>query len=270
MRRKRVNSSLPAGVRRLWVFFSACLFTLALLVAGCAPKKEIVRQPAIEPHTGPVTMEILKKSIGFRDIKTIKALTDVRVFKKGEPAGSFSGVFGYKAPDSLKTAFFGPFGLTVMEMLCTPEVLQVFIPSKNIIYEMLSPGLSFSSFMHDSRFRYVMEEEGEFYALSAYTDDDAAHGPVVKYLFDRTYLLNRRIIVYHSAEQAVMLSFENFNGIVPELTRLLFSNGTAMEMTFREPEFDTEIPDGFFSKIEHAENDVFPFQELLKRFAPSR
>jgi hypothetical protein len=57
---------------------------------------------------------------------------------------------------------------------------------------------------------------------------------------------------------------------VPELIRLSFSNGTAMEVTFREPEFDTEIPDGFFSRIEHADNDVLPFQELLRRFAPNR
>lgn len=259
----------PHGAEWFSVFFMICLFSLSSLLAGCAPKKEIIRQPAVEPYTGPVTIEVLKQSIGFRDIKTIKALTDVRVFKKGEPAGSFSGVFGFKAPDSLKTAFFGPFGLTVMEMLVTPEVLQVFIPSRNTIYEMPSPGLSFSSFVHDSRFRYVMQEEGDFYALSAYKAD-AADGPFVTYLFDRTYLLNRRIIVYRSAEQAVVLSFENFNGIVPELTRLSFINGTAMEVTFREPEFDTEIPDGFFSKIEHAENEVLPFQELLKRFAPSR
>ena len=270
MLKKSLNRPLHAGARLLSVFSLICLFALLLLAAGCAPSKEAVRQPAVEPYTGPITIEILKQSIGFRDIKTIKALTDVRVFKKGEPAGSFSGVFGYRAPDSLKTAFFGPFGLTVMEMLVTPEVLQVFLPPKNIIYEMLSPGLTFSSVIHDSRFRYAMQEEGDFYALSAYNLADSGDGPAMKYLFDRTYLLNRRIIVYRSAEQAVTLSFENFNGIVPELARLSFSNGTAMEVTFREPEFDTEIPDGFFSKIEHADNNVLPFQELLKRFAPSR
>jgi len=270
MLKTSLNRPVHAGARLFSVFSLICLFALLLLAAGCAPGKEIVRQPAVEPYTGPVTIEILKQSVGFRDIKTIKALTDVRVFNKGEPAGSFSGVFGYKAPDSLKTAFFGPLGLTVMEMLVTPKVLQVFLPSKNIIYEMLSPGLSLSSFMHDSRFRYVMQAEGDFYALSAYNAADSSDDPAMTYLFDKTYLLNRRIIVYRSAEQAVTLSFENFNGIVPELIRLSFSNGTAMEVTFREPEFDTEIPDGFFSRIEHADNDVLPFQELLRRFAPSR
>ncbi len=262
--------SHAGGLWRLSFFSAICLFALLWVVAGCAPKKEIVRQPALEPYAGPVTIEILKQSVGFRNIQTIKALTDVRVFKQGEPAGSFSGVFGYKTPDSLKTVFFGPLGLTVMEMLLTPEVLQVFVPSRNIIYEMLSPALSFSSLLHDSRFRYEMQMEGDFYALSAYSAADAADGPAVTYLFDRTYLLNRRIIIYRSAEKALTLSFENFNGVVPELTRLSFSNGTAMEMTFREPEFDTEIPDGFFRKIEHGDNDVLPFQELLKRFAPRR
>ncbi len=265
MQGMRTTGMLHAGA---WVSV-VCLMILSL-ISGCAPKKEIVRQPAIEPHAGPVTIEILKQSIGFRDIKTIKALTDVRVYKSGEPGGSFSGVFGYKAPDLLKTAFFGPFGLTVLEMLVTPEIIQVYVPSKNLIYEMLSPGFSFSSFKHDSRFRYVMQEEEDVYALSAYDATDARTAPTMKYLFDKTYLLNRKIILYRSAEQAVTLSFENYNGAVPELTRLSFSNGTVMEVTFREPEFDTAIPDSYFGRIEHAGNDILPFQDLLRRFAPSQ
>jgi hypothetical protein len=92
----------------------------------------------------------------------------------------------------------------------------------------------------------------------------------MKYLFDRTFLLNRKIIVYRSAEEAVTISFGNFNGKVPEQARLSFSNGTDMEITLQEPEYDTEIPGGYFSEIEHGDKQVLPFQELLKRFAPSR
>lgn len=246
-----------------------CVFAALSLTAGCAPKKEIVRHPEIEPYTGQVTVEVLKRSIGFRDIRTIKALTDVRVFRNGEPSGSFSGVLGYKAPDDLKTAIFGPFGLTVMEMLVSREILQVHIPPRNTLYEMLSPGISLSS-INDGRFLYVMQEEGDFHALYAYNTADTTEGPIMKYLFDRTYLLNRKIIVYRSAEEAVTILFGNFNGKVPEQARLSFSNGTDMEITLQEPEYDTEIPGGYFSEIEHGDKQVLPFQELLKRFAPSR
>jgi len=247
-----------------------CMLAALLLTGGCAPKKGVVRQPEAEPYTGPVTTEVLKRSVGFRDIRTIKALVDVKVFKKGEPAGSFNGVLGYKAPDAVKTSFFGPFGLTVMEMLATKDVLQVYIPPKNIMYEMLSPGISLSSLRNDNRSLYVMQEEGDFHALYVYNAADTTEGPLMKYLFDQTYLLNQKIVVYRSAEEAMTISFGNFNGTVPELARLSFSNGTDMEITFQEPEYDTEIPDAYFREIEHGDKQILPFQELLKRFAPSR
>ena len=255
---------------RLASVFFMCVFIMASLLASCAPKKEIVRQPEITPYTGPVTVEVLKHSIGFRDVKTIKTLTEVRIFRHGKAEGSFSGVLGYKAPDFLKTAFFGPFGLTVTEMLISHELLQVYVPPKNTLYEMKSPEIAFSSLLSKDRFLTVLQDEDDFYALYAYNAADPAEGPVMKYLFDRTYLLNRRIIIYRSAEEAVTISFENFNGNVPEQTRLSFSNGMDMLVTLQEPEYDTDIPDGYFREIEHGGKNVLPFQELLKRFAPSR
>ncbi|NJD57643.1 MAG: hypothetical protein FIA94_14735 [Nitrospirae bacterium] len=247
-----------------------CMLAALLLFAGCAAKKEVVRQPKAGPYTGPVTIEVLKQSVGFRDIRTIKALVDVKVFRKGEPAGSFNGVLGYKAPDAVKTSFFGPFGLTVMEMLATKDVLQVYVPPKNILYETLSPGISLSSLRNDDRFLYVMQEEGDFHALYVYNAADTTEGPLMKYLFDRTFLLNRKIIVYRSAEEAMTISFGDFDGTVPGLSRISFSNGTDMEITFQEPEYDTEIPDAYFREIEHGDKQILPFQELLKRFAPRR
>jgi hypothetical protein len=256
-------------LRGLASVFVIGMFAAMPLAPGCAPRKGVVRQSEAEPYTGPVTVEVLKRSIGFGDVKTIKALADVKVFRNGEPAGSFNGVLGYKAPDALKTSFFGPFGLTVMEMLVLREILQVYIPPRNTLYEMLSPGLSLSS-LHDERFRFMMQEEGDFHALYAYPAAGTTEGPVMKYLFDRTYLLNRKIIIYRSAEEAATITFGSFNGKVPEQARLSFGNGTDMEITLQESEYDTEIPDDYFREIEHGDNRVLPFQELLKRFAPSR
>lgn len=243
---------------------------LLVLVLGssCAPK-ELVRQPELEPYTGPVTVEVLKNSIGFRDTKTIKALTDVRIIKNNEPAGSFSGVFGYQAPDSLKTSFFGPFGITLMEFLIAKDMLQVYVPPKNILYEMRSPEISFSS-LTNGKFRYTMQEEGDFYVLAAYDSAEPAAAPAMKYLFDRTYLLNKRIIVYKEGEEVLTINFDGFNGKVPEKTKLSFGKSTEMHITLQEPEYDTDIPSGYFTEIGHTDKEVLPFQDLLKRFDPKR
>ncbi|MDP2156478.1 MAG: hypothetical protein Q8K68_02065 [Nitrospirota bacterium] len=244
------------------------LCVILLSVASCAPK-ELVRQPELAPYAGPVTVEVLKESVGFRDTKTIKALTDVRIFKNGEPAGSFSGVLGYQAPDFLKTSFFGPFGITIMEFLIAKDMLQVYVPPKDILYEMSSPGISFSSLTNE-KFRFAMQEEGESYVLLAYDSIELAAEPVMKYLFDRTYLLNRQITVYKEGEKIITIYFDGFNGKVPEKTRISFINGMDMELTFVEPEYDTDIPSEYFREIGHADKKVLPFQDLLKRFDPKR
>lgn len=267
MIRRCANSLYRSGSSRLALrCLSVCL--VIFLVTSCAPK-ELVRQPGIEPYSGPVTVEVLRASIGFRDTKTIKALTDVRIFKNGEPAGSFSGVLGYQAPDFLKTSFFGPFGITIMEFLIARDLLQVYLPSKDMLYEMSSPGISFSSLTNE-KFRFTMQEEGESYVLLAHDSTELAAAPVMKYLFDRTYLLNRQIIVYKEGQKIITIYFDNFNGKVPEKTRISFTNAMDMELTFVEPEYDTDIPSGYFKEIEHTDKKVLPFQDLLKRFDPKR
>ncbi|MBI5075879.1 MAG: hypothetical protein HZB62_12035 [Nitrospirae bacterium] len=245
-----------------------CVILIMVLGSSCA-RKELVRQPALESYSGPVTAEVLKHSIGFRETRTIKALTDVRIFRNNEPAGSFSGVFGYQAPDSLKTSFFGPFGITVMEFLIAKEMLQVYVPPRNTLYEMRSPEISFSSLMN-GKFYYTVQEQGDFYVLLAYDSAEKASVPSIKYLFDRTYLLNRRIIVYKEGEAAITIDFDGFNGKMPEKTKLSFSNGTEMEIALQEPEYDSDIPSGYFKEMEHTDKKVLPFQDLLKRFDPSR
>jgi hypothetical protein len=243
-----------------------CVILVMLLGSSCAPK-EVVRQAGLEPYSGLVAVDVLKDSIGFRDTKTIKALTDVRIFKDHEPAGSFSGVFGYQSPDYLKTALFGPFGITVMEFLIAKDMLQVYLPPKNVLYEMRSSEISFSS-LKNGKFRYTMQEEGDSYVLLVYDSSETAAAPAVKYLFDRIYLLNRQITVYKEGEEVVRIAFENFNGKVPEKTSLLFGESTEVHITFQEPEYDTDIPSGYFTEIEHTDKQVLPLQQLLKRIDP--
>lgn len=240
---------------------------LCLVIAACAPKQAL-RIPAVPPHEGPVTTDLLRRSVGFRQVQTLKALTDVKVFRNGEPAGTFSGVLGYKAPGSLKTGFFGPFGLTVMEMLVAKDLLQVAIPSRSTLYEWQSPDLAFLD-LPDGRFSYRMEEDGDYYILAAF-DAEQTDLLRARYLFDRTYLLNRSIRFYREGREFARVDFEAFNGPVPERTKVTLPKASGFELQLREPELDTEIPDDYFRPIGRGDMRVQPIQDLFRRFEPSR
>ncbi len=243
------------------------VFLVLSLLISCAPK-EIVRRPEIVPYEGAVTVDVLKRSVGFRELRTLKALTEVTVYRNGEHAGSFNGVIGYKAPGNLKTAFFGPFGLTVMEFLVSKDLLQVAIPSKNTIYEWQSPDVGFGTLLND-RFRYRMEEEPDGYVLLAY-DGERNDQPRARYIFDRTYLLNRSIVFYSEGLEIARIDFDGFNGAVPEQAKVSLPRQSGFEMLLKEPEYDTDIPDEYFLPVDRGEMRVRPVQDLLKRLAPSR
>lgn len=248
---------------------ASCLLLIASLLLSSCAKPQVVRKAEPEPYTGPVTIDVLKKSVGFGNVSSIKSLVDVSVFKDGEASGSLNGVLGYKAPSNMKVSMFGPFGLTVTELLMTSTVLQMHIPSKALLYEWKSSGISLSTLL-DDHFIYAMEEKGDELYLYAFGDAEGGSGLFATYIFDRKYLLNRGIVFYRENKEAARISFGSFNGRVPEKTMVGFLNGSAMEITLREPEYDTDIPDGYFKQIPHADKKVLPFQDLLKRLAPKR
>ncbi|RPI38119.1 MAG: hypothetical protein EHM54_01315 [Nitrospiraceae bacterium] len=239
---------------------------LCLSLFSCA-KREVVRPAEIEPYEGPVTIERLKQAVGFGNVRSIKSLASVSIFKKGESEGTLNGVLGYKAPGKMRVNLFGPFGLTVTEILISGELFQLFLPPKNILYEWNSPEVTFTGLMN-GRFRYEMLEEDDMHVLLAYKKDEGNSDIVAKYYFDRTYLLNRSMSFYKDGAEVVKAEFSDFNGRLPERTRLNFRNGLSLDIALEEPEFDSDIPDGYFKPIEHGEKQVRPFQEILKRFAP--
>ena len=142
--------------------FSVILLKTALLVMtvlclslfSCAPK-EALRRAEPAPYEGTVTVEALKQSVGFGNVRSIKALADVTVYKQGKNEGSMNGVFAYMAPRKMRIDLFGPFGLTVTEVLISGDLLQVSVPQKNILYEWNDPEVSFTGLMKDG-FRYEM------------------------------------------------------------------------------------------------------------------
>lgn len=256
--------------------FSVFLFKTGLLVmavlclslCSCAPK-ETLRRSELSPYEGTVSVEALKQSVGFGNARSIKALADVAISKKGKAEVSLSGVLGYKAPGKMRIDLFGPFGLTVTEILMTDALLQFYVPPKNVLYEWNSPEIAFTGLIN-SGFRYEMGEEGDMYVLLAYKMDDQNPDVVARYFFDRTYLLNRSVRIYKGGAEVLRAEFNDFNGRIPQRTIVTLSSGLTMDIAFREPEFDSDIPDEYFRTIEHGDKQIKPFQEIYKHLAPAR
>jgi len=260
-----LRKGIPALFRKTALFV---MIVVCLSLLSCA-KKEVVRRAEIAPYQGLVTTELLKQSVGFGKVKSVKALSTVSIFKKGEPEGTLNGVLGYKAPGKMRVSLFGPFGLTVTEMLISGELFQLSVPPKNILYEWNSPEVTFTGLIN-GRFRYEMAEEDDMFVLLAYKTDEGNSDIAAKYYFDRIYLLNRSMSFYKDGAEVVKAEFNDFNGRIPESTRLIFLNGLVMDIALEEAEFDSDIPDEYFRAIEHGDKQIRPFQDVFRRFAPSR
>lgn len=244
------------------VLLKAALFVISMSMFSCAPK-EVLRRPGPGPYEGIVTIEALKQSVGFGNVKSIKALAKVTVYKQGSNEGSMNGVVGYKSPRQMRIDLFGPFGLTVTELLISGDLLQILVPQKNILYEWNSPEISFTGLMQGA-FRYEMAEEGDMHVLFAYLADGENSEVAAKYYFDRTYLLNRAISLYKDGPEVIKAEFDDFNGRVPERIKITLSSGLAVNIALQEAEFDSDIPDEYFKTIEHGDKQIKPFEELLK------
>lgn len=242
---------------------------LSLIVLTACAQRPVAKRAEPELFTGPVTIEALKKSVGFRDVRSIKSLVNVSVFKDGEPAGRLNGVFGYTAPGNMRVSLFGPFGLTATDILITETILQMHIPSRALLYEGEASGISLSSLL-DDRFIYTWEEEGGELFLYSFRDGETGNGLFAKYIFDKKYLLNRKIYFYRDGHEIAKIDFSAYNGRTPEQTTIAFQNRSAIEITLIEPEYDAEIPDEYFSPVTHEDKEILSFQDLFNRLAPIR
>lgn len=255
-----LSTRLP---RKMGVLLCVCV--LAYSCAG----RETVRRVSPEPFRGQITVETLKKAIIFEHYDDISSRADVRVYKKGKPAGSFNGVFAYKMPENLRLSLFGPFGVTVMDLLVTGNVFQVFLPSRNIIYEWVPPEI-FLDVPFDDRFRFEMDEHEDMVVLYAYKKKPVHHDLIALYIFDRTYLLNRAVSLYEDDTEIMHIEFSDFNGRIPESIKIAFMTSARMELYLEDIMLDSEISDAYFRPFDHKGRKILPFKDVLMHFNESR
>jgi outer membrane lipoprotein-sorting protein len=241
---------------------------LTVLCAGmfsCA-KREVLRGE-LHPYEGPVNLDVLKQSAGLGNVESIKAFADVTVLRQNEKQSSLNGVFAYKAPGKMRINLFGPFGLTATEILISEGLIQLSIPSQNLLYEGNVPGVHFTGAMNGN-FVYEMKEEADGYILLGRSRQQETPVSAV-YYFDRSYLLNRTMNIYRNGSDILKTVFSDFNGRTPERMRLAFANGLSLDIRLKEPELDSEIPDAYFSSIESAGKKVRSFQEIFRILLPA-
>ena len=260
--------------------FRPFIFILLCLILSSCAKKQVVRPPEVRAFEGPVTVEVLKGSVLFSNIDTMKSEVDVRVFKGDKKIGRFKGVFAYRFPDSMKLRVFDPFGFTAMDMLTSGTLLQVLIPQSNFLYVgkipslKLPPGLLYS--MERGKYEYVL------YAFSTGVVDPAAAKAMAgmsaeasggggqdlelrgKYSFRRRTLQNTGVSVYKNGERFIGMAFDDFSGKLPMFMRLSFLNGFVAEMRLKEPVINSEITPRYFEPYEHKDRRVMPIQWLYR------
>lgn len=247
--------------------FAAFLLVLCLALFACAENKALTRAEIL-PYQGTVNVDILKQSIGFGNVSSLKAHSEVSITKQGEYEGAMNGVFAYKAPGKARLSLFGPFGLTMAEIVMSNELLQFSVPSKNLLYEWASPEISFAGLL-DSRFRYELGVEADRYVLVALTSGGSQPEVAAKYCFDRTYLLNRAMYFYKDGREIIKAELSDFNGRVPERIRLILANGLELSITLQEPEFGADIPEEYFRALSHGDRKIKSFQEIFEDYAPA-
>lgn len=258
------HSDRDCPQKACWQQVTVLLVIILLVFTASCASKQSIRATEIEPYTGPVNTEVLKKHIGFGNISSIKSLVDVGILKKGEPVGSFSGALAYRSPGDLRISIFGPFGIIMADVLMSRDIFQIYFAPKNILYEWESPDISLNS-LADDRFVYRMGEENNEYVLFAAREKDSDSEVSARYVFDKTYILNRYIIFYKDGEEFVRIDFNDFKGSVPERTRISLSNRSALEISLSDPDFSADIPAEYYKPVEHGDRKVLPLQDIFKK-----
>lgn len=248
---------------------SLFLIVLTLSFFACA-KKEALMPLSFKPYEGVVTVEALRKSLIFDDIKSIRSEVTIGILKGGKTIEAFEGIIAYMKPDSLNMRFFGPLGLTAAEVILLNNYVQVYIPFKNTLYEGEIPHLLGQ--LPSGEAIYSIDETDEGYALNEFRPSVGSQSDKEtmeikrRYTFSRAVLLNTGIAVYDKGERFADVSFGDFSDSkLPMTVNVFLSNGFAMDIRLIEPVVDAEISVDFFKPKSHKDIEVKPLKELFEK-----
>lgn len=238
------------------------ILILILVVVSCA-KTQSVKQTETKKITGTVTIELLKKAIVFKNLTSVKSAVSVKILHGDDSKGEFNGVFVYRNPDKTNIRIFGPMGLNAMQMNIAGSSLQIYIPPKNLIYEGTLP---FSAGdLSGTEYKYSFEELKDKYILYVLKNSGSSMELLGKYSFEKDTLFNNSARFYYSGKQAIEITYSDFIDEIPRIIKMAFPNGSAMELTMKEPYLNTNIPDDYFKPVDKTGREIKNILEFFSK-----
>lgn len=266
---------------RIKLFF---LIALVSLQASCV-KKETLRpalpaekKTAVLAKGAPVTVETLRDSIIFSAIGSLRSEVSVQVFRNGQFHSSYEGLLSYQSPGQANIRLFAPLGLTAADIVLSDNLMQVYIPLKNLLYEGKIP-----AFIEQAGVIYSMEETKEGYTLYTFKGtvaEEEGAAPFIeltgKYEFAAAadasggkMLLNTGISTHGKGKRFADIVFSDWavTGLKEAVPLPLSVNisfgGFSLDMKLLEPELNTGISGDYFKPKDHEGKDVKPLKNLF-------
>ena len=254
-----------------WMPFhrSAILGIIAILLVSCAPKWGFRPETGV-PYEGPVTVDALRKSIVFNDLRAVRSEVKARVLRQGisgerdKKIGKFKGVFLYLYPGHMRLRAYDPFGAPVMDMVSASGMTQVYFPGNGVLYEGRAQSIGVPDDALDDAL-YEMKIYEDRYVLIAHERGLDKR----EYYFNPVTLRNTGMAVYVDGKRFMMADFAAFSGPAPMRIRLSFANGFIVEMELKKPAINGEVPLRFFDPISHGDMTVLPLERLMRSSPPS-
>lgn len=235
------------------------LFALAL--ASCAPKPAVRIVEPLEAIEGPITVDALKESILFEDLKSVASEVKVKVSMGEKKLGTFKGIFAYAHPGFLSLSVFDPFGFTAVEVAASGHRVQIHVPASNVLYEGRMPSIGLTNGLLLSK-----EEKNGGIFLYAFRAGQDSLELERKYTFSRygSGFRNTGSYVYKDGRVFIGMEFGAYSGKLPRMIRMSFINGFTAEIELLDPDVDADIPVEYFAPFGHEGKRVLPLESLRR------
>jgi hypothetical protein len=237
------------------------ILTFFLLLYACAPKEAIQPERPL-PIPENITPEVLVERIDFSYVKTLRAALRVRIQQGGNAKGTFSGVLFYSHPDRLDARFFGPLRLTLMEILFNRGLLQVFIPSRDILY---SGTIALDRLLpdHDTleKSAKIMKESDNAWLLYILEQDGTERRVKAVYRFNKTDLSWNGLELYADGKRQVRMEiFKTENRLPTEMD--IYINNTSFHLQLKDITLNRDLGEDYFMPLDASER--YPLSLFLR------
>lgn len=214
----------------------------------------------------PVITETLKGIIKESALKTARTIFELSLFKDGEPRGEFQGVAAFKAPDRVTFKIFGPLGLTILDLIGKDSTLQIYIPSKEDLYQGNLPKDLWLIFgISEDRYRYVTEETDDYYILYLLDTEENYLSIRAKFYFDKIEMKQRRIDILNNGKLQFRVELNEFSGNFPLHLTLHLPSGISMVIKNKVVRLDEVPPEELFLFKDTEGREIKDIRRILEK-----